>query len=217
VFTKPHAAAAALPPIAAVLAAAIAKQYPAKFPGNADSGAATLRASLTCKLQEHEYLAGIAVTTALASGPSSVSAGAATATLDENSAALAGAIGSVYGDAAGKAFLPLWQTHIGHFVDYALAGARKDRTAQAKARSDLDAYRSDFGAFLASANPNLTKDAVAAALAPHVETTFAALDAALAGTPQVFTKLRAAAGALPPIAAVLASAIAKQYPDRYPG
>lgn len=51
---------------------------------------------------------------------------------------------------------------------------------QAKAKSGLDGYRADFGAFLASANPNLTKDAVADGLVPRVNSTFDAIDSGVA-------------------------------------
>src|SRR3954468_20646403 len=69
------------------------------------SGASDLRASLTSMLQEHVYLAGIAVSQGVAQGLDSKQFTAAANTLDANSQALADAIGSVYGDDAGKQFL----------------------------------------------------------------------------------------------------------------
>ena len=86
-----------------------------------------------------------------------------------------------------------------------------------KAQADLDGYRADFGAFLASANPNLTKDAVADELTPHVSSLFAAIDAQAAKDPSATDKLQVAAAHMPGTAAVLAGAIVKQFPDKFPG
>lgn len=65
-----------------------------------ETGAAELRAGLTSLLQEHVYLAGAAISTAVQQGgdleaPAVVSA---VDTLDANSVALSEAITSVYGD-----------------------------------------------------------------------------------------------------------------------
>ncbi len=182
-----------------------------------DSPAATLRADLTHLLGDHEYLAGITVVQAVSTAPDSPQTKAAAAALDENSKALANAVGSVYGKEAGATFLELWRKHIGFFVNYTVGGVKGDRAAQAKARADLDGYRNDFGAFLASANPNLTKDAVAQALVPHVNSTFSAIDAVVAKDASAFDKLRQAAGSLPPVANVLAGAIVKQFPEKFSG
>jgi len=175
------------------------------------SGASTLRAGLTSLLQEHVYLAGITTGTALSGGDYKVPA----ATLDANSVALSKAIGSVYGDPAGQQFLALWRKHIGFFVDFTTAVAKKDQAAQDKARADLDGYRADFGAFLASANPNLTKQAVADELKPHVESLFSAIEAQGSKDPKVYEKLQTAAAHMPMTAEVLSGAIAKQFPDKF--
>lgn len=84
-------------------------------------------------------------------------------------------------------------------------------------QADLDGYRADFGAFLASANPNLTKDAVAQELIPHVQSLFDAIDAAVAKSTDVYPKLMTAASHMPMTADILAGAIAKQFPDKFPG
>ena len=178
-----------------------------------DSGASELRSGLTALLQEHVYLAGITTGTALSGGDFEVPA----ATLDANSVALSDAIGSVYGDAAGQQFLELWRKHIGFFVDYTLGTAAGDQAEKDQARAGLDAYRADFGAFLSSANPNLTKEAVAEALVPHVNSVFDAIDAQGAEDPRAFDELREAAGHMPGTANVLAGAIATQFPEQFPG
>lgn len=184
---------------------------PSGSSGGALTGASTLRAGLTALLQEHVYLAGNATGAALSGGDFE----GAAAALDENSIALSEAIGSVYGDDAGDAFLDLWRTHIGFFVDYTQGVAANDTAKVAQARADLEQYGQDFGAFLASANPNLTKDAVAEELEMHVSTLFAAIDAQAAGDSEASELLRVAAGHMPHTAEILADAIARQMPDKY--
>ena len=58
---------------------------------------------------------------------------AAAAELDNNSVDLSKSIALVYGSDAGDAFLPLWRSHIGFFVDYTTAVAAKDTAAADKA------------------------------------------------------------------------------------
>ncbi len=183
----------------------------AKKANPADTSASELRAGLTALLQEHVYLAGIATGTALGGGDLTAPA----ATLDANSVRLSEAIASVYGKDAGEAFLGLWRKHIGFFVDYTMASAAGDEAGKETARADLDAYRQDFGAFIASANPYLPKDAIAEALIPHVNSLFAAIDAQAAGDPAQYDKLAEAAAHMPGTAQVLAEGIAKQFPKKF--
>ena len=92
-----------------------------------NTGASSLRATLSTLLQSHVYLAGIATGAALQDGPTSPAFKAAAATLDLNTQDLAAAVGSVYGDAAGNTFLALWRKHIGFFVDYTVGLATNDK------------------------------------------------------------------------------------------
>lgn len=184
-----------------------------------DFGAAELRATLTAGLQEHVYLAGVAFTTAAATGFESDETGLAVEALDKNSVALSEAIGSVYGDDAADTFLTAWRDHIGNFVAYAQAKAEGDNKGAKKAVQDLDGYRAAFGEFFAGANPDsgLTGDAVADELVPHVETVLELIDSVLAGDADVFEKLRAAAGEMPGTAEVLSTTIKGQFPDMFSG
>ncbi|HEX2850625.1 MAG TPA: hypothetical protein VHN98_08730, partial [Acidimicrobiales bacterium] len=208
---KLQTAASHMPMTADVLAGAIATQMPEKFMGKVDGGASTLRAGLTSLLQEHVYLAGITTGTALSGGDYKVPAGV----LDQNSVALSKAIASVYGDAAGTEFLALWRKHIGFFVDYTVGRATNDQAKLDQAKAALDGYRNDFGAFLAAANPKLTKEAVAEELKGHVESLEAAIDAQAAKSPDAVAKLQTAASHMPMTADVLAGAIATQFPDKF--
>jgi|GEM_PF-193262 len=202
-----------MPHIADPLAAAIVRQFPDKFAGASDSKAAGLRAALNATLQEHVYLAGMA--TGAATGGRTAEFQAAAGALDMNSVALSKAIGSVYGTAAESAFLPLWRKHIGFFVDYTQGAAGKDQTKKDKAVADLTAYAKDFDAFLSGANPNLPVGAVAQLLVPHVTTLTKAIDAQAAGDTKSFGYLREAAAHMPHIADPLASAIVKQFPEKF--
>ena len=181
-----------------------------------DSGAATLRANLTAALQEHVYLAGIAVSEGVGHGLDSAQFKAAAGTLDKNSVAISNAIGSVYGDAAGKQFLKTWRDHIGFFVDYTKGRATNDAALVKKANRELDGYRAASGAFFAKANPNLTASAVSNDLKGHVATLEAAIDAVVAKKANAFDLLQSAAAHMPHTALVLAGAIQKQYPEKFP-
>lgn len=216
VFDKLQKAAAHMPMTAKVLAGGIAKQYPDKFDGSAEAGGAELRSGLTGLLTDHVYLASLAIDTGVKAGLDSKAFKAAAGVLDDNSIALSKAIGSVYGDAAAKQFLALWRKHIGMFVDYTKGKATKDDALAQKALDDLDGYREDFGAFIASANPNLPKDAVAAELKPHVESLAAAIRADVAKSPKTFDRIAEAASHMPMTAATLAGGITKQFPDKFP-
>ena len=183
-----------------------------------DNPATELTRDLTSLLGGHEYHAGLAVLTAVQAGGDLEDGTfqAAAGALDDNSQALAGAIGSVYGPDAEEAFLKLWRAHIGFFVDYTLGKATGDKKMVAKARNDLDGYRNDFGALIEGATEGgLSADQVADALTVHVDSTFAAIDAVVASDPSAFSKLQDAAGHLPHIASVLSGAIVDQFPEKF--
>jgi hypothetical protein len=215
-FDKLREANSHIPGIATALAGGIDAQM--DLEGETDDGAAQLQRDLTALLGEHEYLAGLAVYTAVDAGgdlkdPTFMAAAGA---LDDNSVALSKAVESVYGEAGGDKFLSLWRAHIGFFVDYTLGKATKDDAMVSKASDNLDGYRNDFGAFIDGATEGgLPKDAVADALTPHVDTTKAAIDSVVAGDGKGFEKLREAASHLPGIATALSGAIVAQFPDKF--
>ena len=176
--------------------------------------AAELRSKLNTLLQEHAYLAAGATNAALGGRQDEFQAAAGA--LDANSVDLSKAIGMVYGSGAEGAFLALWRKHIGFFVDYATGVATKDKAKQDKAVNDLVGYTQDFGAFLASANPNLPKAAVADLVKTHVLTLKDVVDAqGMGDQKKAYMALRAAAGHMMMIADPLASAIAKQFPEKF--
>jgi hypothetical protein len=213
-FTALRVAAGHMAVIGDPLAGAIAKQFPARYPGDAAAPSAALRATLNLALREHVYLAAAATNAAL--GGRKAEFEAAAAALDGNSVDVARAIGSVYGPDAEKVFLPLWRKHIGMVVDYTVGVATKDKAKQDKAVADLVAYTDDFGAFLAAANPNLPKTAVADLVKHHVVTLKEVIDVQATGDQaKAWKSVRTAAGHMGKIADPLAAAITKQFPQRF--
>ena len=196
-----------MPMTAATLAGGIAANK--GLEGDPASPASELRSGLTALLQEHVYLAGIAIDAAVGAGGDLEQPlpKAAVAALDANSVALSKAVGAAYPDAEAP-FLDSWRQHIGFFVDYTLGKATKDQAKVDKAKTDLDGYRTSFGQLINSVVPELPADAVAEELKPHVETLFDAIDADVAGSPDVFPKLQAAAAHMPMTAATLSAGIA---------
>lgn len=203
---------------AEVLVAAAEKAKPAAFEGDATTGKALLRSTLTAALQEHVYLAGIATSAVLDPPAPPATAADAAAALDKNSVDLANIVGSAYGDPAVQQFLALWRKHIGFFVDYAKARAAKDQSGVSTAKANLDGYRDDFGAFLESATKGrLTKGAVASDLAVHVSGLEAAIDAQAANDPSQFDKLSTAAAHMAMTADMITGALSEQFPDHFSG
>lgn len=191
---------------AEILAGGIAKNK--GLEGDVDGMAATVRATLTSQLSAHVWLAGNALDTAVHNkgdlkNPEVVGAVKA---LDANSVALAKTVGSVYPEAE-KPFLASWRQHIGFFINYTLGKATQNDKQVAKAKADLDAYRTSFGELINSVIPELPADAVAEELTPHVDTLLAAIDARVAGKPDCQTKLSKAADHMPMTAAILTSGI----------
>ena len=177
--------------------------------------AADLRVALNLLLLDHVYITAQATDQALVGNTAGFNAAAAT--LDKNTIGLGNAIGAAYGDAAKTTFLELWRKHIGFFVAYTQAAAKGDAAGKAKADADLDGYRKDFDAFITGANPNLPKGAVADLLVNHVKGLEALIDAQAAKDPTWPDKAMIAADHSQKIADPLAGAIAKQFPDKFPG
>jgi hypothetical protein len=206
-FELLQTAAGHMPGTAAILAGGIAAN---KKLGKTDTPAADLRAGLTALLTQHVYAAGIAIDTAVSKGGNlkdPLVVGAVNA-LDANSVALSKAVGSAYPKAEAP-FLDSWRQHIGFFVDYTLGKATKSESKVAKAKTDLDGYRTSFGQLISSVVPELPADAVANELKPHVASLFTAIDADVAGDASTFDKLKTAAGHMPGTAGTLAGGIAQ--------
>ncbi|WP_188111098.1 hypothetical protein [Nocardioides antri] len=208
VFAKLAIAASHMPHTAETLAGGIVQNQ--GLEGTVDSDAATLRSGLTYLLDEHVYLAGIALAQAVSKGGDleEPSVQAAVAALDDNSVALSKAVGAAYPDAEAP-FLESWRQHIGFFVNYTLGKATGDKAMVTKAENDLDGYRTSFGQIINSVVPELPADAVADELKPHVKSVFVTIDSLVAGDGKVFAKLYDAAHHMSMTAATLAGGIAE--------
>jgi hypothetical protein len=173
------------------------------------TAAASLRAGLDELFREHVDLTGFAVQTAVITGIGSANTTAALKALDDNTVALAQAVGSVYGSSAQAAFLKMWRAHIGFFVDYTKGLATNNQSMVSQAQSQLAGYKKDFSNFLASAT-KLPASAIASDLQGHVDTLEAAIKAIVTKDPSAAAKLQMAAMHMDGTAQVLASGIAKE-------
>ncbi|MBA2664338.1 MAG: hypothetical protein H0U74_18755 [Bradymonadaceae bacterium] len=210
------AAAHHMPSVATALAVAITDQF--SIDGHVSSGGSGLRAALTALLQEHAYLAGITTGTAIAAGgdmedPLVLAAAGA---LDENSVAIAAAVGSVYGTEAQAAFLSAWRGHIGFFVEYTLGKATNDDARVDAALANLGGYAVSSSQFFSTATEGrLEAVALQTEVETHIGTLAAAVDAQLAGETSQFGLLATAAKHMPHLAAALAIAINDQFPETF--
>jgi hypothetical protein len=181
-----------------------------------DSAAAQTRSTLNGLLQEHVILAAAATNATLGGRGDEFTA--ASAALEANSNALAGALAGVFGDEVGKTFDPLWKQHITMVVNYAQGLTTRDKAKQEQAVNELTAYAGDFGAFINSVLPALTKETVADLVQQHITTLKSVIDAQAANDPvKAYTDLRAAAGHMGRIAEGLGTAIAAKFPDAVAG
>lgn len=147
--------------------------------GDPSDDATELRAALTANLNEHVYLAGIAVFVAYTDedGTEGDAFAAAAEQVDVNAVELADSIGELAGEENRDPFLELWRDHIGYFVDYAGAVAAEDDEAATAALEDLDQYRTDAGDFFEEiSGGELPADDVAEGLGHHVRTLGGAID-----------------------------------------
>ena len=207
-FALTRTAAGHMPMTADVLAGGFATAT--HMSGQVDSDASSLRSGLTYLLQEHVYLAGIAVDTAYVAGADSPEFTAAAAALDTNSVDLSNAVGSVAGKAKGKAFLQSWRSHITDFVNYAVAAKSGDAQGKKDALSNLMAYSVASGRFFDDITGGaLPAKAVQADFVMHIKTLGAAIDAFAAGDAKGFELLKMAADHMAGTAQVLATGIDK--------
>ncbi len=198
------------------LAGGIAAQDPDTFSSEgATMSAADLRVTLGRLLGEHAYLAMLATQKGYSGAADFDEIAAA---LDQNSADVGAAIGSVYGDEAGQQFLDgefLWRDHIGFFVDYTVGLAEKDKAAQDKAVGNLMGYNAASAKFLADAT-GLPQQALQDGLETHLMQLKGQIDAYAAGDyEQAYALAREAYAHMYELGTTLAGAIVAQSPDKF--
>ena len=205
-FVDARTAASHMPQTALALATGLAAATGTA--GEVDSPAAALRAGLTSLLQEHVYLAGIAVNTAYVAGADSAEFGLAAAALDANSVALSEAVGSLAGEEKGAQFLESWREHVGYFVNYAVAAKGGDQAGKDGAVADLQGYAGRAGQFFEEISAgNLPAAAIQESFNAHIGTLTAAIDAMAAGDPAAYGLLQDAAAHMGMAAATIAGGL----------
>ncbi|HYH50966.1 MAG TPA: hypothetical protein VEG38_15575 [Acidimicrobiia bacterium] len=213
-FSALRGAASQMATLASNLSRAIHQKYPDKVGGDPASKAADLLTNLNAGLQEHVFLTAAATNAAL--GGRSDEFTGAKAAIDANSGALTEMIADVYGADAGTAFAPLWKKHIDFLVDYTNAVVAKQQPKADEAMANLLAYTGEFGAFINTASPKLTKDAVAELIKTHALTLKDVIDAQAAKNfAKAYGNLRTAADHMAMIATPLATTIVAQFPDKF--
>ena len=163
---------------ASALAAAIATQFPARFPGDPTAPAVEFRVMLVDMHTEHGFLSAVAEQKAYLGAPDLP---ALLAQLDENSQAHAAMIRTLYGERTATAFLGLWREHIGFYMEYATGTARNDQAARLRAAQGLVRFADDLATLFSIANPFLAQELVLLDYTVHVEQTITVLDSYAAG------------------------------------
>ena len=91
-----------------------------------------------------------------------------------------------------------------------------DAQDERRAERGLADFAEDFGRLVASVNPNLTAAAVERETAVHGRQTLSVIDATVARSVRVYPPLQRGAAHMTMVADVFATAIAAQFPDRFP-
>jgi hypothetical protein len=197
------------------LALEIVRQYPDKFIDGAVafSPRSDLQLSLDHLLSEHMVLAAEAMRAGVRASPEFE---AARASLDENTNDLAKAIAGVYGDDAGAQFRDVWREHTSAYLAFVDALGNGDDAARQESLARLHRYHERIAQFLAAANPMLDGAAVSDLIRRHVQALITQAEATAAEDPaRAVAATRDGYEGTFEVAAALADAVARQFPDRF--
>lgn len=196
------------PPVADLLAGAIIVKEPERYRDSVEVPAALVRTTMQALFQEHVYLTWFAVDAGFRAGFGSSSFASARSSLDANIQAMAELWGDDYGEASARAFRRTWQTEI----EAVLAHAQGSATAT----DELEVFRASLGQIVQEETEGLLDQAVfEEELTLHTESVLEAIDARREETRQHTDLLLGAAGHLPVLADVIATATIQRFPDRY--
>ncbi len=132
-----------------------------------------------------------------------------------NAKQLSGAVAGFYGKAGGDRMMELLGGHWGAVKALTDARAKNDNAAADKAMNDATTNAGDIAKFLAGANPNLPEDTVRGLMLAHVAHHGQQIQQIMAGDTQgEATSWAAMQQHMDMIADALASAIARQFPDK---
>lgn len=182
---------------------------------SASTKAADLRANLVSLGVQHQELTAKAVDAALDGSPN---ADAAKAQLIKNGQDISGAVGGVYGQAAGQKFNDIWNVHLNDFVSYAVAAKGGDEAAKAAALQDIDTnYTKPISNLLAGAT-KLPEASVQSLFKGHIDMTAQIIDDHVKGDYTAEQALIVQADShIKDIMSALSGAIVKQYPSKFQG
>lgn len=142
-------------------------------------------------------------------------AGKAADAVVANARQIADAVGSFYGDAAGKQMLTLLAGHWGAVKALTDARAAHDEAAASKAMTDLTGNAGDIARFLSGANPNLPEDTLRGLLLAHGAHHEQQIRQVMAGDRKgEAATWKAMQAHMDTIADALAAGIAKQFPAK---
>lgn len=177
--------------------------------------APALRLVLQDLLTEHSDLSVRAMRLASDGAPLEATLAELTANTDD----LTRAIGLVYGPEGAEAFDQLWTNHIEFFNDYAAAVGAGDEAAAAEIGVKLDHYENDFSSYVDTATSGEADfHDVLHVLHGHVGQLLEQVDAwSDDDAAEAYALGRVAHDHMDVIALALATGIARQQPDAFPG
>jgi hypothetical protein len=201
--------------VSGVLADGLLKQFHSRFEGGrtASPKATSLRLALARLWSDHVIWTRQYIVSAVADAPDTDTA--ATRLL-KNQDDIGAAVGSVYGEAAGKRTTELLKQHIMIAVDIIDAAKKGEDARFADANAKWDRNAEEIAGFLSSANPNWPRADVTDLLMQHLNLTRKEVVARLQQNhdddvqafDQILTEILT-------VAEVLATGIIKQFPGKF--
>lgn len=169
-------AGAAMAMAAAPTATVFAQSSPAQMATG--TPVANLRIALSELLGAHAVLAQLTMQAGYSGSPDYSQLAAQ---LTNNTTALSNAIAGIYGQAAGQQFNQMWTGHINDFVNYVVATKEHNSAGQQAALNALAQYKTQFAAFMHSADPHINATTLADSLQVHITQLIATFNAYVAG------------------------------------
>ncbi len=148
------------------LATGIEAQFPQKFQNTSpNTPAGSLVTTLDQLLGLHAFVLELRMQAQYSGNTASTAA--LMNLMNQNTAQLTAAIGSVYGSKAAQEFESLWNQHQ-YFFTY-VNDVKAGNTAGAQqAQATLTHYKNEFSAFMAQANPNFSESTLSTVLQDHI-------------------------------------------------
>lgn len=213
-LTAVAAARAAVP--ARTLAAAAKRRRPS-LAGRPSSPAAELASLAAVGFTDSAYAQ--ATVAALVTAGAKPGARLTSATQETSTAtdALARLVTSVYGDDLGGRFGQAWDRQADAFLDYARAKTGGNTRLARQSLSSLDRVAREIAVLFDEADPDGSPKGLKRALGAYTKATTAAIRAQATTSPRFPDRLVEAADRARAVGGALATRIARQMPDKFPG